>query len=70
MEILELQYITNADGEQLSVIVPIAIWREISSELETAYLLSSPVMRKRLLEAKERTDGCISLEEVRARLGL
>jgi hypothetical protein len=30
------------------------IWREIESERETAYLLKSESMRKRLLEAKER----------------
>ncbi len=69
METAELQYITDAEGEQVSVVIPIATWRDISSELETAYLLSNPTMKKRLLEAKERTGG-MSLEEVRAKLGL
>lgn len=69
METSELQYITDSEGEQVSVVIPIATWRDISSELETAYLLSSPAMKKRLLEAKERTGG-LSLEEVRAQLSI
>jgi PHD/YefM family antitoxin component YafN of YafNO toxin-antitoxin module len=51
------------------VIVPIELWREIESERETAYLLKSQAMRRRLLEAKARRKG-ISLEEVRAQLGV
>lgn len=69
METIDLQYITDSEGEQVSVVIPIATWRDISSELETAYILSSPTMKKRLLEAKERTGG-MSLEEVRAQLDL
>ena len=69
METKGFQYITDSDGEQVSVVIPIAAWRDISSELETAYLLSSPAMKKRLLEARERTGG-MSLEEVRAQLDL
>jgi PHD/YefM family antitoxin component YafN of YafNO toxin-antitoxin module len=42
---------------------------EIESERETAYLLKSDAMRKRLLEAKERTGG-LSLDEVRQKLGI
>lgn len=49
--------------------MPIELWREIESERETAYLLKSEAMRKRLLEAKERTGG-ISLDDTRAKLGL
>jgi PHD/YefM family antitoxin component YafN of YafNO toxin-antitoxin module len=45
------------------------LWREIESERETAYLLKSETMKKRLLEAKERTGG-ISLEEARTQLGI
>lgn len=64
-----LQYVSDEEGTPVSVIVPIEIWREIESERETAYLLKSPAMRQRLLEAKNRTDGT-SLEDVRAQLGI
>ncbi|MCF6286765.1 MAG: prevent-host-death protein [Candidatus Hydrogenedentes bacterium] len=65
----ELQYITNADGEQVGVVVPMEIWREIESERETAYLLKSPAMKRRLLEARNRMGG-ISLDDARTKLGL
>jgi hypothetical protein len=64
-----LQYISDADGNQVGVIIPIELWREIQSERETAYLLKSNAMRKRLLQAKTRRKG-ISLDEVRAQLGI
>ena len=60
----QVQYVSDADGNTLSVIVPIELWREIESEKETAYLLKSDAMKQRLLEAKERKEG-ISIEEVR-----
>ena len=69
MVVNSVHYITDADGQDVGVIVPIALWREIASERETAYLLSSDVMKKRLLEANERTGG-IPLEEARETLGL
>ena len=62
-----MQYVSDADGKPVSVIIPIDLWHEIASERETAYLLRSETMKKRLLEAKERTTG-ISLEYARARL--
>ena len=40
-----------------------------ASERETAYLLRSEVMRRRLLEARQRKDG-IPYEEVCERLGI
>jgi antitoxin YefM len=64
-----VQYISDADGEPVGVIVPIQLWREIESERETAYLLKSKAMRNRLREAKTRRKG-ISLEEARAHLGV
>ena len=64
-----LQYVHDSDGNPVGVIVPIDVWREIESERETAYLLKSDAMKARLLAAKNRTDG-ISLEEVRAKLGI
>jgi len=65
----QLQYVSDEQGNAVGVIVPIELWREIESELETAYLLKSPTMKKRLLEAKARTDG-ITLEDARAQLGI
>lgn len=65
----DLQYISDEAGNAVAVIVPIDIWHEIESERETAYLLKSAAMKKRLLEAKQRTNG-ISLEEARAKLGI
>lgn len=64
-----LQYIQDAEGKTVSVIVPIDLWREIEAEREMAHLLKSESMRNRLLEAKNRTDG-ISLEDARAKLGI
>lgn len=65
----EIQYISDATGNPVGVIVPIEIWEEIESEKETAYLLKSDAMRKRLLAAKERIEG-ISLDDACAKLGI
>jgi antitoxin YefM len=64
-----VQYVHDAQGNAVSVIVPIDLWREIASERETAHLLKSDAMKARLLAAKQRTDG-ISLEDARAKLGI
>ena len=53
--------------------MPIELWREIESERETAYLLRSPAMRARLLQARDRDqnqDQDLSFEEAREKLGL
>jgi hypothetical protein len=50
----DIQYISDAKGNPVGVIVPIEIWQEIESEQETAYLTKSETMKKRLLEAKKR----------------
>ena len=42
---------------------------ELTGLMETAYLLRSPAMKRRLLEAKELTTG-VSLEDAREKLGL
>jgi antitoxin YefM len=65
---LPIQYVSDPQGNAISVIVPIALWREIESERETAYLLKSEAMKQRLLEAMQR-DGGMSLEDARAQLG-
>jgi hypothetical protein len=46
-----LQYICDSEGQTVSA-VPIAFWQELMAERETAYLLSSPAMKERLLKAK------------------
>ena len=65
----ELQYVSDGEGNPVSVIVPIQLWREIESERETAYLLRSETMQRRLLEARDRGTGT-TLEETRAKLGV
>jgi PHD/YefM family antitoxin component YafN of YafNO toxin-antitoxin module len=50
-----VQYISDAEGREVGVIVPIDLWHEIKSERETAYLLKSENMKRRLLEAKKTT---------------
>lgn len=65
----DIHYVTDEQGNAVSVIIPIALWQEILSERETAYLLKSDAMRQRLLEALTRQGG-IALEDVRAKLGL
>jgi len=65
----EIQYVSDESGEPTAVIVPIELWREIESEKETAYLLKSENMKRRLLDAKERQTG-IPFEEAREKLGI
>ena len=65
----EIQYVSGLNGEPTAVIVPIALWREIESERETAYLLKSENMKRRLLEAMERKED-IPFEDAIEKLGL
>jgi hypothetical protein len=65
----DIQYVSDESGNPISVIVPIELWREIESEKETAYLLKSENMRRRLLQAKKRHSG-IPFEEAREKLGI
>ena len=65
----EIQYVSDESGEPTAVIVPIELWREIESEKETAYLLKSENMKRRLLEARDRQTG-IPFEEAREKLGI
>ena len=64
-----LQYICDSEGQTVSVVVPVAFWQELMAERETAYLLSSPTMKARLLAARNRQDG-ISLEAACEKLGI
>ncbi|MDX6443585.1 MAG: hypothetical protein QOH71_659 [Blastocatellia bacterium] len=65
----DIQYVSDESGHPTAVIVPIELWREIESEKETAYLLKSENMKRRLLEAKERQTG-IPFEEAIVKLGI
>jgi len=65
----EIQYVSDETGNPTAVIVPIELWREIESEKETAYLLTSEEMKRRLLEAKDRQTG-IPFEDAREKLGI
>jgi len=64
-----IQYISDENNQITGVIVPIDLWREIQSEKETAYLLKTETMKKRLLDAKDRKQG-IPLDEAREKLGI
>lgn len=65
----DIQYVSSEGGEPTAVIVPIALWREIESERETAYLLKSDTMKRRLMEASERQQG-LSIEAAIEKLGI
>jgi len=65
-----IQYISDEENKITAVIVPIDLWREIQSEKETAYLLKSETMRKRLIEAKNRKEEGIPFDEACQKLGV
>ncbi len=65
----EIHYISDEKGTVQGVIVPIELWREILSERETAYLLDSEAMQRRLLEAMQRQDG-IPFDQALEQLGI
>ena len=65
----DIQIVSNEAGEPTAVIVPIGLWREIASERETAYLLNSETMKKRLMAAAQRSDG-LPLDTVIEKLAL
>ncbi len=64
-----IQYVSDERGAAKAVIIPIELWRKIASERETAYLLKSKNMKKRLLAAKKRREG-IPFDEARKKLGI
>jgi PHD/YefM family antitoxin component YafN of YafNO toxin-antitoxin module len=65
----KIQYVSDQNGNLTGVFLPIEVWRELESELETRYLLQSEAMRERLLEARKRDEG-IPLEEALEKLGI
>ena len=64
-----VQYISNQQGDVTGVIVPIDIWQDLISELETQHLLKSETMRQRLSDALNRKSG-VSLNQAVEQLGL
>ena len=69
MSTKEIEILKSEKGEETAAVVPIELWREIESERETGYLLSSPTMRRRLTEALSRTEG-IGLDTALEKLGV
>jgi len=65
----QVQYISDENRNITGVIVPIDLWFEIESERETAWLLKSETMKRRLLEAKNRKKG-IPFDEACKKLGI
>ncbi|MGE0087279.1 MAG: prevent-host-death protein [Desulfococcaceae bacterium] len=65
----QVKYISDENRNVTGVIVPIDLWREIESERETARLLISETMKRRLLEAKNRKQG-IPFDEACKKLGI
>lgn len=65
----QIQYISDENNQVTGVIVPIDLWKELQSEKETAHLLKSEAMKKRLLEAKNRKKG-IPFDEACKELGV
>lgn len=55
----DIQYISDANGKPVGVIVPIEIWNEIEAEKETTYLTKSETESNFWLSASES-----SLEEI------
>ena len=69
MALTGVQYVLDENGNTTAVLIPIELWLELEADRETAYLLKSEIMKKRLLEARERTEG-IPFEVVREKLGI
>ena len=65
----DIEYVSNLLGKITSVLVPFDLWEQISSEIETRYFLDNPVMKKRLLKARNRNIK-ISKEKVYEELGI
>ena len=61
----DIPVVSNEAGEPTAVLLPIALWKEIASERETAYLLKSENRRQHLRLALERdTDSSdVSVDE-------
>ena len=66
-----IRYLADDDGNAEAAVVPIELWREISSEIETRFLLGDPATREQLMSAVAGTSGeAVPLPEAMQRLGL
>ena len=69
MEKQSIHYVSDNNGTITYVIVPIDLWEKLEvSQDETEYLLSSELMKNRLLRSIRRNEN-ISLEDTCARVG-
>ena len=73
----DIQYIVDESGDATAVIVPIDEWNKLLEKVyesdpernDTEYLLTSSIMKKRLMEARERKVGK-TWDQVQNALGL
>ena len=74
---MDIKYIVDDSGNPTAVVVPIEEWNSLLDKIyetesernDTGYLLTSPGMKKRLLESRERKGGK-TWDEVRDALGI
>jgi hypothetical protein len=59
-----IHVVSNEAGEPTAIIVPIALWKGITSARETAYLLRSGTMHQRLLDDLKRNTAMLYEEAV------
>ena len=65
----QIQYVSDDQNTITAVIVPIDIWRKLTAENETKYLLKSDTMKERLLEARNRKEG-IPFDDACKKIGI
>lgn len=65
----KLSVVSDANGKPTAVMVPIDVWREIESELETQYISKDAVLMQRIRAARQSSDFT-PLETVRQNLQL
>ena len=65
----KLSVVSDASGKPTAVMVPIDVWRQIESELETQYVLNDSVLIQRIRAARDANDFT-PLEQVREQLRL
>jgi hypothetical protein len=62
MSTRDLQLVSDDSGRITAVIVPIETWKEITSQIETNYLVKSTVMKRRL-QAAMRGGDAVSFDD-------
>jgi antitoxin YefM len=69
MSTRELQLVSDEGGKVTAVVVPIEVWRDIASQIETNHLLKSAAMTRRVMEALQSSES-IPLDAALARTGI